>query len=471
MKVQVLPTSHTIWNYARLASVGSLALAGALVGIGTSASSATIQGHVRVSQPPSLGTAHHVVTRAPLSARQVHALIAPLNPTSNLAPTSAMDQNCLANSPTSSQVTTCDQASVSAIDAARASEDVGPMTLPVGYDQMPQSEQILVVSNLERADRGLAPVAGLSSSLDALALDGAKSHSDPSFPNPFYGTSGGSNWASTSSVLLADFLFMYDDGPGPGGINSDCTTSNPSGCWGHRDNILSNFDQPLLMGAATVSGSSLTEEFIGGDRVDKPDVTAWSSLATLFPAAVSTSAVTLNAGTGASKSSVVTVSDSGVNMNITASITPAGSEWSLGPYSCNLQPGTSCPLTVYLTPTPGGVTSATLKIAGPNGTTGVALSASSVSPGVPGAPTNVTARSIYSRVRVSWTAPALDGGDPIVAYRVYSTPAGLHCTTSSTTCVMSNPSGHRSYLFTVVAQNDVGLSERSTRSNRVNFAK
>jgi hypothetical protein len=205
--------------------------------------------------------------------------------------------------------------------------------------------------------------------------------------------------------------------------------------------------------------------------VDRPDVTAWSSLATLFPAEVSTSAVTLNAGTGAPKSSVVTVSDSGVAMNITASIDPTGSEWSLGAYSCNLQPGTSCPVTVYLAPTPGGVTSATLKITGPNGTIGVALTASSVSPTIPGTPTNVFAHSTPSRVRVSWTAPASNGGDPITTYRVYSSPAGLHCTTSATTCLMTNVSGHRSYLFTVVAQNAIGSSPHSTQSNRVSFTK
>jgi hypothetical protein len=345
------------------------------------------------------------------------------------------------------------------------------MTLPVGYDQMPSTEQVLVVSNLERTDRGLAPVAGLSSSLDALAQQGAQNHTDPPFPNPFDGTSGGSNWASTSSVLYADFLFMYDDGPGPGGINIDCTTSNPSGCWGHRDNILGNFDQPLLMGAATVSGSSLTEEFIGGDSVDAPDVTTWSSLSTLFPVEVSTSAITLSAGVGAPKSSIVMVSDSGVNMNITANITPNNSEWSLGAYSCNLQPGAACPLTVYLAPTPGGVTSATLKITGPNGTIGVALEASSVSPGIPGAPTNVIARSTPSRVRVSWNVPASNGGDAIVDYRVYSTPAGLHCTTSATACVMSNASIDGSYIFSVVAQNAIGLSVHSTRSNRVTLTK
>jgi len=355
--------------------MGSLTLASALVGLGTTASSATIR------EPVRAGTLHPVGTRSPLSALHPHVLLPPQNPTSNSVPTSAMYENCLTKSPTSSQVTNCDQETVSAIDAARTGEDVGSMTLPVGYDQMPQTEQVLVVSNLERTDRGLTPVAGLSSSLDALALTGAQNNTDPPFPNPFYGTGGGSNWASTSSVLLADFLFMYDDGPGVGGINSDCTASNASDCWGHRDNILGNYDQPLLMGAATVSGFSLTEEFIGGDRVDEPDVTTWSSLATLFPVAVS------------------------------------------------------------------------------------------VSPGIPGTPTDVIARSAASRVRVTWNAPSWDGGDAIVAYRVYSTPAGLHCTTSATACVMTNALSHGSYLFTVVAQNAIGLSVPSTRSNRVTFTK
>jgi hypothetical protein len=465
MKVQDLPTSHAVRNYARLTVVvGSLTLVTALVGIGPSSSGAAVQRRL------SLGTANHV-TRSTFSGPRAHSLIPPQNPTSNLVPTSAMYENCLASSPTASEITDCDQLTVSAIDAARSLEGVGPMTLPVDYDQMPPAEQILVVSNLERADRGLAPVAGLSSSLDALALQGAQADTDPSFPDPFYGTSGGSNWASTSSVLLADFLFMYDDGPGPGGINIDCTTANPSGCWGHRDNILSNFDQPLLMGAATVPGSSLTEEFIGGDNVDRPDVTAWSSLATAFPAAVSTTSVVLNAGTGAPKSSVVTVTDSGVSMKITASIAPSGSEWSLGSYNCNLQPGTSCPLTLYLAPTPGGVPRATLNITGPNGTIAVALTSTPVSPTVPGTPTNVIARSSSTRVRVSWTAPASNGGDAITAYRVYSTPAGLHCTTSATSCVITNESTPKSYLFTVVAQNAVGLSPHSLRSNRVSVTK
>jgi hypothetical protein len=165
----------------------------------------------------------------------------------------------------------------------------------------------------------------------------------------------------------------------------------------------------------------------------------------------------------------VTVFDSGVSMDVTADITPSASEWSLGNDSCTLQPGASCPLTVYLAPTPGGVTSATLRVTGPNGTVDVTLNATAVSPGVPGAPTGVVAHTSASGVRVSWNPPSSNGGDAVIAYRVYSTPAGLHCVTSSTSCVMTNRAVRRSYVFNVVAQNAVGASVHSSPSNRVAF--
>ncbi len=453
-----MPTSFAHRVSVLRATVVALTLASTLAGTTTSAASATTH--------PTIGSTLGTVASV-RSALHPRALLPPQNPVSNVAPTSSMYDSCVAAS--SSNVASCDRETVSAIDAARANEGVGPLTLPIGYDQMPPNEQILVVSNLERTDRGLAPVAGLSSSLDTLAQLGAQNHTDPAFPSPFDGTSGGANWASTSSVLFADFLFMYDDGPGPDGINLDCTSLNTSGCWGHRDNILGNFDQPILMGAATVSGSSLTEEFIGGDGTDRPDVTAWSSLASLFPVTVSTTSVSLNAGVGAPKSSTVTVFDSGVSMNVTASITPSGSEWSLGTYSCDLSPGASCPLTVYLAPVAGAVTSATLRVTGPNGSVDVALNATAVAPGVPGAPLGVVARLNASHVHVSWNAPSSDGGDAVVDYRVFSTPAGLHCVTSSTQCVMTYAGAHRSYVFNVVAQNAVGLGPHSTPSNQVTF--
>ena len=48
--------------------------------------------------------------------------------------------------------------------------------------------------------------------------------------------------------------WLYDDGAGSG--NVDCTTSHPSGCWGHRHDVLWGFAESgapapvLVMGAA-----------------------------------------------------------------------------------------------------------------------------------------------------------------------------------------------------------------------------
>ena len=64
------------------------------------------------------------------------------------------------------------------------------------------------------------------------------------------------------SALEADFVWMYDDGPGS--ANVDCTSSDPSGCWGHRHDILWQFSPPVAMGAG-VSGASMTELFVGRD--------------------------------------------------------------------------------------------------------------------------------------------------------------------------------------------------------------
>jgi len=62
MKVEVRPTSLATRKYARLTAVGSLTLAGALVGLGTTASSATIHGPIPTSEAITLGSAHHVGT-------------------------------------------------------------------------------------------------------------------------------------------------------------------------------------------------------------------------------------------------------------------------------------------------------------------------------------------------------------------------------------------------------------------------
>jgi hypothetical protein len=156
---------------------------------------------------------------------------------------------------------------LTAIDRARAGEGVRPMWLPAGFAALSQPRQLLVISNLERSDRGLIPAIGLSRSLDQNALAAARANADP-VPSPFYGSAYGSNWAGgIGSTLTVDFLWMYDDGPGS--ANIDCRSVQAAGCWGHRHNVLYAYPPPLVMGAA-VSGTSMTEVFVGGDTRTRP---------------------------------------------------------------------------------------------------------------------------------------------------------------------------------------------------------
>lgn len=161
----------------------------------------------------------------------------------------------------------CEQEELQAIDNARAKEGVGPMYLPSNYNSLSGDEQLLVVIDLERTDRGLAAFAGIVASPDSVAQKGtqvsgqpAGTFEDPSLPAPFSvgpGTElaynchpgGGGDACEGSgnpgasiaaggeiSALDADYDWMYSDGYGSS--NSDCETPQAEGCWGHRDNIL-----------------------------------------------------------------------------------------------------------------------------------------------------------------------------------------------------------------------------------------
>jgi hypothetical protein len=166
----------------------------------------------------------------------------------------------------------CISAALSDINNARAGEGVGPMQLPRDFASLTVQQQLLVVTNLERVDRGLTPVAGLAADLDSAAANAAAADQDPMI-NHFNGNQLASNWAGgMSSTLLTDFVWMYDDGAGSG--NLDCQQLSNSGCWGHRNNILYRFDNPVAMGvgyrANTSYGPSMTELFIGSDSATGP---------------------------------------------------------------------------------------------------------------------------------------------------------------------------------------------------------
>ncbi len=213
------------------------------------------------------------LSSAPASAA---GILPPANPAANIAPDSS-DW-------------------LTAIDNARAQEGLGPMNLSeAALSALPIDQQLLTVVNDERIDRGLPPINDVTAQLDADAQGGANAGSDPAFPSAVSGgapiTFGGSVWAGgLTSVLEADYYWMYDDGYGGSSTtNSACSLSAPAGCWGHRDILLHQFPNcptgpPVLSmgGAFSASGftaGSLAALFVSSCAPPADVTTNWGQIA------------------------------------------------------------------------------------------------------------------------------------------------------------------------------------------------
>jgi hypothetical protein len=210
-------------------------------------------------------------------------ILPPNNPSANIAPSST-DY-------------------LSAIDSAAAQEGVAPLPISESMVQsLPIPEQIFIMVNLERIDRGLPAIQYMTQELSNYAQGGASNGTDPGFPNALTNagaiTWGGGVWAGgLSNVLEADYYWMYDDGWG--GLlgqtsNAACNLLNLGECWGHRDIILHSFptcgSEPtvLSMGAAYSatgwSGGSMAAEMVSSCGAVPSDVTyTWAEV---YPAVV-----------------------------------------------------------------------------------------------------------------------------------------------------------------------------------------
>ena len=158
----------------------------------------------------------------------------------------------------------CIAAALAAVNHAHSLEGVRPMVLPSGFAQMSVPDQLFVVVNLERVDRGLSPFRGLTAALDQNAQRGADSANDPPDPGQAY-VLDDAEWAGGSSNGLdADYGWMYDDGFDSG--NLDCLRRGAAGCWGHRKGILDDFGSGanLVMGAAVNTKGDTHQGDAGG---------------------------------------------------------------------------------------------------------------------------------------------------------------------------------------------------------------
>jgi hypothetical protein len=287
------------------------------------------------------------------------------NPVSDTVPSNAFIKACYAMGTSKSANEVCDKAALVGFDKVRAAEGLGPMTLPGDFAQLTVPVQLLTISNIERVDRGLTAIKGLSARLNTYAQAGANTDDDPGFPQPLTGAAG-SNWSGLgNSALLDDFFWMYDDGLGS--PNGACTATDPSGCWGHRDNIIGSFGAPIFMGAAvayrTSRGTSMTEEYVGDDTVDTAEVLP-------FTMSRHRLAVRTHSSTPAHVAVTVTAPSGG---RVHARITAGRSVWSLTPAHCTLRTGASCALHLRFAAHVAGRHDGTLTVSGPGGQQRVSL--------------------------------------------------------------------------------------------------
>lgn len=304
------------------------------------------------------------------------------DPASSIAPSHSFVAACDGMADTVAANQACDGAAIPDFNAARAKEGLGPIVLPDDFDRLSVRAQVLAITDVERVDRGLRPVDGLSRSINALARQGANSDADPDFPDPFGPgrVEANSNWANTNSALLGAFMWLYSDGPGSG--NLDCTSAGDDGCWGHRHTMLTDYGNPVVMGAA-VASKSLTEEIIGGDTADPVDVSpTWSDISGSLTYGVAPANITVTTDAGSSKRATVTATSAGWSGPLEVGFESGSPTWSVSPSECDLVAGGTCRFVVTFAPAALGRYPGVLTVSDGTTVKTVALSGTGIRPRV-----------------------------------------------------------------------------------------
>lgn len=174
------------------------------------------------------------------------------DPSSNFAP--RFPSSC-SRVPTG---TKCLEAGLRYLNSARARLHQPPYKLPGNFVKLAPDQQVLILTNLDRAVYHLSPIAGLTNELNGDALAGVRADNDPQpgvrgfFNDPHFQYFG-SNWAyAYPNIVFAYGAWIYDDGLGS--PNGDCTLKAKQGCWGHRHNVLLELPKEFSLGGPTAMG-------------------------------------------------------------------------------------------------------------------------------------------------------------------------------------------------------------------------
>ncbi len=128
--------------------------------------------------------------------------------------------------------------------------------------------------------------------------------------------------------------------------------------------------------------------------------------------------------------------------------------------------GTSCTVTSLTNGTPHTFTVVAVNAAG---SSAPSAPSSAVTPAaLPGPPTGALAVAGTQQATITWTAPASNGGSPIIGYTVTSSPGSLTCSTAGTIgCVVTGLVNGTPYTFSVVATTAIGSSIPSSPSPQI----
>jgi hypothetical protein len=138
----------------------------------------------------------------------------------------------------------CIDAVIGVLNAARADLGLGPYVVPADFASLSGAQQLLILCNLDRLAYGLPPIAGETPALNTVAAGGVSADNDPD-PSALLTAipvfSWTSNWAGAyPNAPEAYYAWMYYDGWSANETsNLDCTSATASGCWGHRQDVLS----------------------------------------------------------------------------------------------------------------------------------------------------------------------------------------------------------------------------------------